>query len=432
MKKFLFQFLIVILLSCGIHGSAGAQTRYVGGDISLLPEYETAGAFYADHDGNPVSSPLSFFKDQGMNAMRIRLFVNPDDYTGSDKDANACQDLDYVTNLGKRIKAAGFKLMLDFHYSDTWADPSKQWTPSAWSGLSDEELYKKIYDYTKTVLTQLKAAGAEPDFIQTGNEITYGMLWGSSADAESSLRKCYTNSTSNWSYFTSLLKNATKACREVCPDAKVIIHTERVSSDPTLQKDNTDYAILTGFYDRMASYGIDYDVIGLSYYPYFHGSIAQLDGAIDRIEGYGKPIMIVETGYPYAWKVSGTTYDYSSVFPYTEDGQKAFTDSLITMLQRHPEVTGLFWWWMEYNAKGTNLTGWYNAPLFDSRTGRATAALSELKNFLSTASGISSIKSANLINSTSKWYSTSGITLKKKPHQRGIYIYNGRKIAIGN
>lgn len=81
-------------------------------------------------------------------------------------------------SLGKRIKAAGFQFMLDIHYSDTWADPGKQWTPEAWASLDDDALAKKVYDYTVEVLTQLKNAGAEPDFVQTGNEISYGMLWG--------------------------------------------------------------------------------------------------------------------------------------------------------------------------------------------------------------------------------------------------------------
>ncbi len=110
--------------------------------------------------------------------MRVRLFVNPEDYSGADKDANACQDLEYIVPLCKSIKENGFSLLLDFHYSDTWADPAKQWTPKAWENLTDEELYAKIYSYTKECLQTLNDAGATPDFIQPGNEISYGMLWG--------------------------------------------------------------------------------------------------------------------------------------------------------------------------------------------------------------------------------------------------------------
>ncbi|MDE6653605.1 MAG: arabinogalactan endo-1,4-beta-galactosidase, partial [Muribaculaceae bacterium] len=127
---------------------AFATYRYVGGDISLLPEYERAGAQYKDHDGTPVAELLPFLHDQGMNAMRVRLFVNPSDYKGADADKNACQDLDYILPLCKRIKAAGFALMLDFHYSDTWADPAKQWTPKAWEGLTDDQLKQNMDDDT--------------------------------------------------------------------------------------------------------------------------------------------------------------------------------------------------------------------------------------------------------------------------------------------
>ena len=121
--------------------SASAQ-KFVGGDISLLPEYEKAKASYFDTKGNSISSPLEYFKQEGMNAMRLRLFVDPSKYTGKDKDANTCQDIEYIKPLAKRIKDAGFKLMLDFHFSDTWADPAKQWTPADWASLTDEQLYQ--------------------------------------------------------------------------------------------------------------------------------------------------------------------------------------------------------------------------------------------------------------------------------------------------
>jgi arabinogalactan endo-1,4-beta-galactosidase len=403
--------LIFIMLLCAVAPNLFAQ-KYVGGDISLLPKYEAAGATYYDHNGTAVSAPLTFFKEQGMNAMRVRLFVDPSNETS---DANVCQDLAWVKTLGKRIKDAGFKFMLDFHYSDTWADPAKQWTPKDWASLSNADLYTKIYDYTKDVLTQLKAAGAEPDFIQTGNEISYGMLWGTSTTASTSLKKCYTSSTANWDYFTTLLTNACKACREVCPAAKIIIHTERVAKPD----------VLVAFYNKMATYGIDYDIIGLSYYPYFHGNLATLETAITDLEkDFSKDIMIVEAGYPYAWAVPGTTYDYTSTYSYSDAGQKAFTDDLITMLNKHAKVTGLFWWWMEYNAKGTSLTGWYNAPLFDSNTGRATSALSELKNFLSTT-GINNLQ-ATPKTTDNAWYTLQGSKIAK-PTQPGIYIHGGKK-----
>jgi arabinogalactan endo-1,4-beta-galactosidase len=392
--------------------SGYAQKKLVGGDISLLPEYESAT--YMDRSGNVVK-PLDLFKSEGLNAMRVRLFVNPDKYPG-DKDPNACQDLEYVKALGKQIKDAGFKLMLDFHYSDTWADPASQWTPEEWKSLTNDELYTKIYDYTKSVLQEMKAAGAEPDLIQTGNEISYGMLWG--AYGSSNLKKVYTNSDANWTYFLTLLKNAGKACREECPDAKIIIHSERVANTTVLKE----------FFTKVdSSLGDDYDVVGLSYYPYFHGKLPQLEAALEAVESVSsKEIMIVEAGYPYAWAVSGTTVDYSSTYAYSEEGQRQFTADLIETLNKHEQVTGLFWWWMEYNAYGAGLSGWYNAPLFDSRNGKALSALSELKNFLGDDGAIENV-SVDANNASPYWYNINGVRVTDHTLP-GIYIHAGKKI----
>jgi arabinogalactan endo-1,4-beta-galactosidase len=418
--------LLALLLCLGALAGQ-AQQKLVGGDISLLPEY--ASSTYKDHSGRVVQ-PLDLFKSEGLNAMRVRLFVDPDRYTGSDKDANACQDLEYVKALGRQIKEAGFRLMLDFHYSDTWADPAKQWTPAAWASLSDEELYTQIYDYTREVLQEMKAAGAEPDLIQTGNEISYGMLWG--AYGSSSLKKVYTSGTANWSYFTTLLRRACQACREVCPEAKIVIHTERVANTTVLKE----------FYSRVDGYlGDAYDVIGLSYYPYYHGTLTQLEAALKAVESVStKEIMIVEAGYPYAWAVPGTTMDYSATYPYTEEGQRQFTADLITTLNQHQQVTGLFWWWMEYNAYGAGLSGWYNAPLFDSRTGKALSALSELQYFLHAAGGISEeeVSAVECVSaevapavSDSRCFRLNGVRVSGCA-PAGLFIRDGKVVALGS
>lgn len=404
--------------------------RFLGGDISLLPTNETANPTWLDKDGKNIADILPFCNTEGMNAMRVRLFVNPSDYTGRDKDANACQDLEYVKALGKRIKDAGFKLMLDFHYSDTWADPAKQWTPKAWEGLNDEQLNTKIYDYTKDALQQMKAAGAEPDFIQTGNEISYGMLWGAYGASESALKKCYTSSSNaNWTRFTNLLKNAGKACREVCPQAKIILHTERAS----------DILVLTNFYNRMKTANVDYDIIGLSYYPIWHKDIATLETALNTLESNypDKDIMIVEVGYAYSWEESGD-YNYFGTYPATEAGQQEFTKDLITMLNKHNKVTGLFWWWMEYNAypwATTHMENWWYAPLFNSNTGKAMPAFYEMKSFLGGQNGISAptvsddALSSNKNALSNKWFNPNGQRIGK-PAKSGVYVNEGRKVLI--
>ena len=144
---------------------------YLGGDVSVLQSYLDKGVSYYDGQGSRIPDVLEYLKgdDVGWNALRVRLFVDPVRKDADGKtDAQVCQDLDYVVRLCKRIKSEGFALLLDFHYSDTWADPANQWIPEAWASLSEDQLQAKVYDYTKECLQRLKAEGATPDFIQPG------------------------------------------------------------------------------------------------------------------------------------------------------------------------------------------------------------------------------------------------------------------------
>lgn len=417
MKK--FHLVFACLLSAVL--PAVAQ-HFVGGDISLLPEYEKAGAIYKTHDGKPINDLLPWLKEQGMNAMRVRLFVNPADHKAkypSKYDPNACQDLEYITPLCKRIVDNGFNLMLDFHYSDTWADPAKQWTPESWRGLTDDQLYQKIYDYTKETLLTLKEAGITPAFIQPGNEISYGMLWGTEDSPSSSLKKTFMGSNANWDRFGKLLNQAVKACREVCPDAKIVLHTERVA-----QVD-----VLKNFYDKMKSLDVDYDIIGLSYYPYFHGDMSVLDNALNTLQSRfpEKNIMIVETGYSYKWEVPGTTHSFTNKWPYSDEGQDKFAKDLVATLEKYKNVDGLFWWWIEYNAFNTSLSGWYNAPLFNSLDGCATSALKTICSFAKD-SGVGSLTDRSA-QQEDVWFDLSGrrVTDMNAP---GIRVSRNKKVIV--
>lgn len=355
----------------------GAQAQHAGGDVSLLTKYEQNGAYYYDTNGKRITNMLQFLKDNGWTLLRVRLFVDPSQASSTDKGQGVVQDLDYVKALGARIKAAGFKLMLDFHYSDSWADPVKQYTPAAWVGQSDTELNTTIYNYTRDCLQAMVDAGATPDYIQTGNEISYGMLWG--AQGATTLKKCYYNNDANWSRFTTLLKNAGKACRDVCPNAKIIIHTERVANTTALES----------IYNRINTAGVDYDVIGLSYYPYYHNFLSQLQAALNRLVSRftTKEIMIVETGYYHAYQPSDITYDYSDTYPISDTGQLAFTNALIETLKSYKQVTGLVWWFPEANEKGLDWNtkrvtdSWYNAGLWDNNTGRAMKSVAALGTY---------------------------------------------------
>ena len=410
--------LLAVLTLCMAATTANAQ-KYVGGDISMLTKYEEAGVVYKNKSGNTVQA-LTFFKEQGLNAMRVRLFVDP----SRDADKAVCQDLAYVKALGKRIKDCGMKLMLDFHYSDTWADPSNQWTPDAWKNLNDEQLCNKIYEYTKDCLSQMKEAGATPDFIQTGNEISYGMLWGTEG---STANRCYTSSpNANWTRFINLLKKAGEACREECPDAKIIIHSERTP------KPN----VLTDFFDRMKNASLDYDIIGLSYYPAHHGNLAALETALTTLENknYGKDIMVVETGYCYAWPLADSNndgkedgFDYTATYPYTEEGQRQYTAALIAKLNSHSSVKGLFWWWPEDNGNKNVTAKWWNAALYNHSTGKPYAALYELKNFVNDPAGIEQISNTHHLSPNTSCYNLLGQRLQEG---KGLCVANGKKFIV--
>ena len=371
MKHIIFTLLAVVVFT--------ATANVVGGDISLLTQYEQHGAKYYDKNGQRINNMLGFFKEQGLTAMRVRLFVDPSKASADDKGQGVCQDLEYVKALGARIKAAGFKLMLDFHYSDSWADPVKQFTPDSWKNVSEDDLPDTLYAYTRRCLEEMVAVGATPDYIQTGNEISYGMLWGPVGTSTSQLKKLNVSDPASVARFVKLLNHASQACREVCPDAKVIIHTELVRN----------ISLLNSYYKAVSS--VDYDIVGLSYYPYYHYGFNNLESAIFNVMGNnacdGKEIMIVETGYYHKWQPNDISYDYSGTYPITNEGQRAFTADLVQKLLNYPRVTGLFWWWPEANEYGLNYNtqrvtdAWYNASLWDNENGRALPALYELAAF---------------------------------------------------
>lgn len=347
--------------------------RLVGGDISMITKYEQNGAIYKDRNGNTISNILPYFGEQGWNAMRVRLFVNPENASSSDKEEGVIQDLPYVKALGKRIKDAGYALVLDLHYSDSWADPGKQTVPAAWSGASVDDLQDSVYNYTKRVMQEMIAAGARPDFIQLGNEITGGMLWptgqvyptGGAPDGGS------------WENFAAYQHSASTAVRETSPETKIILHVEMHNINQP-----------GGFFGNCESYGVDYDVMGLSYYSAYHGTFANLNAALNKMEAASsKPIMIMECGYGYAWALPGTNYDLTATYPYSNEGQKNFTVAMIAALKQHSRVKGLFWWWPEaneFNIPWSNhVTGsWWNGSLFNNNNGIAQDALYEMKQFI--------------------------------------------------
>ena len=398
-----------LALLCGM-ACAKAQNseKYLGADISMLTAYETiseAGhqVTYKDIDGTQ-SDVLSLLKKYGMNSMRVRLFVNPT------MQKAVIQDIDYVKKLGKRIKDAGLSFVLDFHYSDTWADPAAQSVPAEWGNLSVDEYTEKLYSYTKAVLEYLVSVGVVPDMIQTGNEISYGLMYSSS----SGLFVDYT-SDKNWDKFAAMLKSAGKACREVCPNAKIILHIERVPQPLNCAK----------FANYMKQYEVDYDIFGLSYYPMYHGNLAYLETALNKIEeATDKTIMIMETGYNTAYYPTDAKYDCQSIWPATESGQSLFIEQLVAQLNTHDRVQGLYYWFPEENESASLgwtdlLDGWTNRGLFNNKTGNAVDAITKFAAFNTTATAVQNVSSTSEIYETER-YDIQGRKIKNPT--KGINI----------
>lgn len=339
------------------------QTRLVGADLSQWLAYRNDNAeWYCN--GETIDNLPAFFAENGYNTSRLRLFVTPD------RNSTACQDIQYIIESAEAMCSAGMNICLDFHYSDTWADPGKQTIPAEWESLDAVALANKVYEYTRQTLLTMAAHNVSPTLIQIGNEITAGMLWDT---GRVSVWEDNYNTPEQWNNFTLLLSNAAKACREVCPDAKIVIHIDR----------GGDAATSMRFYEKMAA--IDYDVIGLSYYPYWHGSLTQLGSTVNQLSTHypDKEIMIMETAFGYnEWSDDTATAQYGN-YASTPEGQKRMMSDLVKTLQQYSHVTGIFYWFAEETK-----IDWrssyridLNRGLFDKESGEVLPAFYTLPEF---------------------------------------------------
>ena len=357
--------------------AAEEMQRYVGGDISMLPKYELHNSAYKDANGKNISDLLTWFvNDCGWNTFRVRIFVNPD---GS--DPSVCQDLEYVTQLGQRIKAAGAYFMLDFHYSDTWVDALHIQAPKTWKGKSDADMAKALSDYTHSVLSAMKANNATPDFVQVGNEIMYGLC-------DIAVHP-YDQEGDNWTGYLGLLKAGCDAVRDECPNAQIIIHTDR----PTNSQYNQYY------YQKLIDGGVNFDIIGLSYYPFWHGYLTDeqvaskkdknnLVKAIKQLKADfpGKTVHIVECAYNFQyWPTSGVKYDTQDTWKCSKPGQYAFVKDLVDAMKPLENVGGINYWFPEEagngddtdwkTSKGTVIESWLNRGFWDENTSNSGHAI---------------------------------------------------------
>lgn len=365
--------LLISLLTTVAVSSQAQTTKLLGGDLSLVPAYEAAGDVWLDANGNNIKTTytdgmLGFVKEKAKwNSVRVRLLVDPT----QDSYVATCQDIEYVKKLGKRIKDAHMNFLLDIFYSDTWADVGKQWIPASWGygrSTATTTLATKVKSYTTEVLNELVAYGATPDYVQVGNEVSYGMLWDSASGANKSnwfiTSSTYDAQQTNINRFATLLKAAAEGVRaSSASTAKIVLHCERVDDGASA---------VNNFYTWVGKADFtDYDVIGLSFYPQWHGTVAKLKGVITNLTTSfpNKKIQIVETGY----KNDGSETDY------TPAGQATFLTNLISMLNQYENVDGLYYWQPEECGNGADNSGTnrvmdaYDSRGFWSRSWKSSA-----------------------------------------------------------
>lgn len=298
---------------------------YKGMDISFLPELLEEGMQIKDFDGT-IIEPFSLISKYGVNAIRLRIWNNPEHVP----ESKGYCSLAHTIEMAKKIRAHGMSFMLNFHYSDYWADPAKQNKPKAWADLSFEELEEAVYTYTRDTLLSLQAEGVLPDQVQIGNEIRSGLLF---PDGE----------LPDYASMVRLVNAGIRGARVVADSdvLKVMIH---------LDQGGRYFYISEWFTKAIANGLMDFDLIGLSYYPFWHGNFTDLRETLLRLtREYNKPIMIVETAH--AWRRSENGFideaqERIAGVPASKEGQKKVLDLVMNIVASLPEHRGLgvYYW----------------------------------------------------------------------------------------
>lgn len=346
-----------------------------GFDVSTLAEVERCGGKF--YDGGPAEDALAILKRYGGNWVRLRLWNDPYTEDGEDYGAGVC-DLPVVLTLARRAKQLGMRWLLDLHYSDFWADPGKQVVPKAWQGLDEAGLEAAVYRYTRDVLAACRAADVPPAMVQVGNELSNGLLWP-------------TGHTPNWDAIYRYVSAGVRAVRAEAPDAKIMVHLDN----------GGNHVLYRTWFDHYFARGGECDLIGLSYYPFWHGTLEDLAANINDIgPRYGKELVIVETSMGFTLESYGEKEALSESerkgaaarealaakvdFPMTPQGQADYVAALLRVLHAVPQGLGrgLFWWepawipvpgsgwarrpgWEYVHEKGPGGNEWANQALFD-------------------------------------------------------------------
>jgi arabinogalactan endo-1,4-beta-galactosidase len=332
-------------------GGLRAQSNFIAGaDLSLLAYFETNGIAYKDN--GQAGDAIQILKNHGINCIRLRLFTSSAAQAQADP-YDYINNLTYTVPLAVRVKNAGLQFMLDFHYSDTWADPGKQATPSAWAGLTFTQLVPQMRSYNSNAIAAFAAAGAMPDYVQIGNEITYGMLW-----TNGQLSGMWSSTNASWIRLGQLMTAAVQGIQDASTATgaqmpKIVVHIDR----------GGDWNTTKAYFDNLNAQGVPYDIIGESYYPFYHGPYTNAANCITNAAlRYGKPIFIAETDFPYIFSTNLWG------IPATTNGQVQFLVTLAQIVKSAPNNlgAGIFWWGAEYQYPNANQAGVGTRSLFGS------------------------------------------------------------------
>jgi arabinogalactan endo-1,4-beta-galactosidase len=357
--KLMFKFALGFALALCAQGVLRAQNNFIAGaDLSLLAYFETNGIVYRDN--GQAGDAIQILKNHGINCIRLRLFTSSATQAQADP-YDYINNLTYTVPLAVRVKNAGLQFMLDFHYSDTWADPGKQATPAAWTNLTFAQLVPQMRAYNSNAIATFAAAGAMPDYVQIGNEITGGMLW-----PNGRLTGTWSSTNASWIRLGQLMTNAVQGIQDAAaaagaPMPKIVVHIDR----------GGDWNTTRSYFDNLNAQGVPYDIIGESYYPFYHGPYTSLANCVtNAAKRYGKPIFIAETDFPYIYSTNLWG------IPATTNGQVQFVVTLAQIVKGAPNNlgAGVFWWGAEYQYPGANQAGVGTRSFFGSDANLLPAA----------------------------------------------------------
>jgi arabinogalactan endo-1,4-beta-galactosidase len=361
-KQRLLSFTCTFLLAVILVAPVGASPIYKdpaplpirGADISSLNKSEDFGGVYRTEDGKKRDA-LRILSSYGMNWARLRVWVDP---------ADGYHDKEELLEMAKRLKKNDMQLLVDFHYSDSWADPGKQIKPAAWQNLTFNQLKQAVYDHTYDVCSSLVKQKTPPAMVQLGNELNSGMLWPDG----------HTWNPPNWDNLAELLTAGYDAVKDCSPSTRVMLHLAN----------GGDNGLYRWWFDNITQRGVQFDVIGASYYSYWHGSLEALQYNLnDFTARYNKDVVVVETAYPFTledddgWpNIIGLENQLTPGYPAAPEGQAAMLRAVMDVVRAVPNGRGLgiFYWdatWTGVPGNGwdpadpTSGNAWENQALFD-------------------------------------------------------------------